>query len=100
MSSLSGQDRLFHCERDPRPLVVEIWSASTGAYGVDEKRPEYPARDDREIWRLHPFTRTLTAWRKAPDGTYDEVQFTGGTIELRAFPGVTINHEALFVLET
>jgi Uma2 family endonuclease len=36
----------------PLPLVVEVWSPSTGRYDVDSKLPEYQRRGDREIWRL------------------------------------------------
>jgi len=36
----------------PLPLVVEIWSPSTGLYDVDTKLPEYQRRGDAEIWRL------------------------------------------------
>ena len=101
-------DQLAAYERRPRalevfrnalPLVVEIWSPSTGDYDVDEKVPEYMARGDREIWRLHPFARKLKAWRRRDDGTYDEVELTGGTVELHALPGVRIDLDALLVAE-
>src|SRR5207244_1670714 len=52
---------------DPLPLLAEVWSKSTGDYDVDEKLPEYIARGDREILRLHPYERTLTSWRRQPD---------------------------------
>jgi Uma2 family endonuclease len=39
---------------EPLPLVVEVWSPSTGQYDVDEKLPEYQRRGDLEIWRFHP----------------------------------------------
>jgi len=53
----------------PLPLVVEVWSPSTGDYDVDAKLPEYQRRGDLEIWRIHPFERTLIAWRRQPDGS-------------------------------
>ena len=53
---------------DPLPLVVEVWSPSTGDYDVDAKVPVYQQRGDLEIWRIHPYERTLTAWRRQPDG--------------------------------
>jgi hypothetical protein len=53
------------------------------------------ARGDREIWRPHPFARTLKAWRRRPDGGYDEVEFTGGVVELHALAGVMIDLDAL-----
>lgn len=56
----------------PLPLVVEVWSPSTRDYDVESKLPEYQARGDAEIWRLHPFERTLIAWRREPDGSHVE----------------------------
>ena len=41
----------------PLPLVVEVWSASTGNYDVESKLLEYQRRGDLEIWRLHPYER-------------------------------------------
>jgi Uma2 family endonuclease len=81
---------------DPLPLVAEVWSPSTGDYDVDTKLPEYQKRGDREIWRLHPYERTLTAWRRQPDGTYVETVHRGGTVQPVELPGVTIDLDALF----
>ena len=81
----------------PALLVVEIWSPSTGDYDIEEKLPMYRARGDLEIWRLHPFGRTLTAWRRQPDGTYAETVHHGGTITPAELPHVTIDLDALFV---
>lgn len=80
----------------PLPLVVEVWSPSTGEYDVDTKLPEYQRRGDLEIWRLHPFDRTLIAWRRQPDGSYSESQYTGGTVRPVALPGVAIDLDTLF----
>jgi Uma2 family endonuclease len=80
----------------PLPFVAEGWSPSTGDYDVDSKLPEYQRRGDFEIWRLHPFERTVTAWRRRPDGTYDELQFAGGKIQLHALPNVVVDLDALF----
>ena len=41
--------------RDPLPLVVEVWSPTTGAYDIEAKILGYQARGDREIWRVQPF---------------------------------------------
>jgi Uma2 family endonuclease len=49
---------------EPLPLVAEVWSPSTGGYDVLAKLPEYRRRGDTEIWLLHPYERTLTAWRR------------------------------------
>jgi Uma2 family endonuclease len=80
----------------PMPLVVEIWSPTTGDYDIDAKLPRYQERGDLEIWRLHPFERTLTAWRRQPDGSYQLAVQTEGTITPVALPGVTIDVAALF----
>ena len=83
---------LFH----PLPLVVEVWSPSTGDYDVDSKIPEYQRRGDLEIWRLHPYERTLTAWRRQPDGSYLVSVQQGSIVLLAALPGVTIDLDQLF----
>jgi Uma2 family endonuclease len=80
----------------PLPLVVEIWSPSTGAYDIDEKIPEYIARGDLEVWRLHPFERELKVWRRREDGGYDVSIHYGGTIRLAVLPNVVIDLDALF----
>ncbi len=80
----------------PLPLVVEIWSPSTGSYDIGEKLAGYQQRGDHEIWRIHPYDRTLIAWRRQPDGTYAETVYEGGTVEPVALPMVTIDLEALF----
>jgi Uma2 family endonuclease len=81
---------------EPLPLVVEVWSPSTGGYDIDTKIPMYRRRGDQEIWRIHPFEQTLITWRRQPDGSYTETFHTGGTIEPVALPGVVINIDQLF----
>ena len=80
----------------PLPLVVEVWSTSTGGYDVDSKVPIYQQRGDLEIWRLHPYERTLTRWVRQADGTYRETVHRGGVVSLAALPGVTIDLDRLF----
>ena len=80
----------------PLPLVVEVWSPSTGGYDVDAKFPEYQRRGDIEIWRVHPFDRVLTAWRRQPSGEYAVLEHRDGTVEPVALPGVRIDLDALF----
>jgi len=46
-----GQPDTLETYADPLPLVVEVWSRSTGEYDVDSKLPAYRARGDLEIWR-------------------------------------------------
>lgn len=81
---------------DALPLVVEIWSPSTGTYDIDDKLPEYQRRGDHDIWRIHPFERTLTAWRRQPDGSYAETLYRGGVVRVEALPNVTIDLDQLF----
>jgi Uma2 family endonuclease len=81
---------------EPLPLVVEIWSPSTGEYDIESKLPEYMERGDPETWRIHPYERTLIAWRRQPDGRYTEILFTEGVIEPVALPGVRIYLDPLF----
>jgi len=80
---------------DAMPLVVEFWSPSTGGYDVNVKVEEYKRRD-AEIWLIQPYDRTLTAWRRQPDGGYVESLHTGGTIQPIALPGVTIDLDTFF----
>jgi Uma2 family endonuclease len=81
---------------DPLPLVVEVWSPSTGDYDVDAKLPVYQQRGDLEIWLIHPYERTLTAWRRQPDGSYQETIHREGVVKPAALPGVAIDLGALF----
>ena len=74
----------------------EIWSPSTGRYDIQTKLAEYQRRGDIEIWRIHPYERTLTAWRLQPDGSYSETVYRGGVIQPVALPGVTIDIDRLF----
>ena len=80
----------------PLPFVVEIWSPSTGDYDVDTKIPEYQQRGDMEIWRVHPCQKTITAWRRQPDGDYAESRHDREVIELHALPDVTLALDDLF----
>jgi Uma2 family endonuclease len=88
--------RALEVFEQPLPLVVEVWSPSTGGYDIDSKLPEYQRRGDHEIWRIHPFERTLRAWRRQPDGSYSETEYTGATIQPIALPDATVDIDALF----
>src|SRR5918997_1774342 len=81
---------------DPLPLVVEVWSPSTGDYDVDAKLPVYQQRGDLEIWRIHPYERTVTSWQRRPDGSYQETINRGGMVTPVALPGVTIDLSTLW----
>ncbi len=80
----------------PVALVVEVWSPSTGQYDIDEKIPEYMARGDLEIWRLHPFEPSLVVWRRQADGSYVESRYHGGTVRIESLPGVVIDLDLVF----
>jgi Uma2 family endonuclease len=82
--------------KEPLPFVAEGWSPSTGGYDVNEKIPEYQRRGDLEIWKLHPFDFTLTAWRRLYDGTYSVDIYRTGSLQLAALSDVTIDLDALF----
>jgi Uma2 family endonuclease len=82
--------------RDPLPLVVEIWSRSTGDYDVNAKIPEYRRRGDLEIWRIQPYERSITVWRRQPDGSYEETVYRDGIVRPASLPGVTISLAELF----
>ena len=83
---------------EPMPFVVEVWSPSTGDYDVEQKLPEYRRRGDEEIWLLHPRRRTLTAWRRQPDGSYSETLYTGGLVHPVTLLGVAVDLDELFAL--
>ena len=80
----------------PLPVVVEVWSPSTGDYDIEVKLVVYQQRGDRKIWFIHPYERTLTAWRLQPDGRYAETLYREGIVRPIALPGVDIDLDALF----
>lgn len=86
----------FEVYDEPMPLVVEVWSPSTGDYDVADKLREYQLRGDHEIWRLHPYEYTLVAWQRQPDGAYAERTVTGGAVRPAFLAGVTIDLDTLF----
>ena len=82
----------------PLPLVVEVWSPTTGHYDLTEKLATYQRRGDDDIWFLHPYERTLLARRRQSDGRYEECTFTEGAVRPIALPGVEIDLATLFRL--
>ena len=93
---LIDQQDVLEVYGQPLPLVVEVWSRSTGEYDVEEKLAVYKQRGDLEIWRIHPYERTLTAWRRLSNGSYDETIHHEGVVSPTALPGVEIDLAALF----
>ena len=80
---------------EPLPLVVEIWSPSTGRYDIERKLDGYRERGDREIWYFNPYDRTLIAWRRQADGGYVETTYRGGMVQAESLPGVSIDLDTL-----
>jgi Uma2 family endonuclease len=94
--NLAERPTRLEAYEEPLPFIAEVWSPSTGRYDVNSKLPEYQRRGDLEIWRLHPGQRTVTAWRRQPDGSYLEAVYSNGTIALTGLPGVIIDIDLLF----
>jgi Uma2 family endonuclease len=80
----------------PLPLVVEVRSRSTGDYDFEEKPSVSQQRGDLKIWRIHPYERTVTAWRRLSDGNYEKTIYCEGIVRPTALPGVEIDLAALF----
>lgn len=93
-----NRDDVLPFYEQPLPLIVEVWSRSTGAYDISEKLAVYQQRGDLEMWYIHPYERTLTAWRRQPDGSYEETVYREGIVRPVALPGVEIDLAALFDL--
>ena len=91
-----GQPGKLAIFSDPLPLIVEVWSVSTGDYDVDARLPVYQQRGDLEIWRIHPYERTITIWQRQPDGSYIETFHREGIVRPMALPDVEIDIAALF----
>jgi Uma2 family endonuclease len=90
--------RVLEVYDQPLPLVVEIWSPTTGDYDIEEKLAVYQQRGDLEIWYFHPYERTLMAWPRQPNGTYRDVLYREGIVRPIALPGVEIDLGVLFDL--
>jgi Uma2 family endonuclease len=91
-----GRPDILEEHTESLPLVVEVWSMSTGRYDVRTKLATYRERGDLEIWFVHPYDRTITIWRRQPDSTYDQTMVQGGQIQPAFLPNVTVDFDALF----
>ncbi len=95
--AVAERPREFGVFDEPMPLVIEVWSPSTGDYDLGEKLRLYQERSDREIWLLHPYEQWLRTWRRQADGSYTETRYWGAAIVApAALPGVQIALPALF----
>ncbi|MBA2754700.1 MAG: Uma2 family endonuclease [Chloroflexia bacterium] len=92
---LAGRSDALDLYADPLPFVAEVWSPSTGPYDVKAKLRGYQERGDAEIWYIQPFDKTITIWRRQPDGSYLETSPAIGPIEIVSLPGVTVDLAAL-----
>lgn len=81
---------------EPLPLVIEVWSPSTGRHDMNAKLGDYQQRGDLEIWYSHPYNRTLTAWRRQPDGAYLETVYREGIVRSESLPMVVFELGELF----
>jgi hypothetical protein len=77
--------------------------------GSEDTYMRVALEDDDTIWELRGgrlvekppmaaehYQRTLTAWRRRPDGSYSEEVFHGGVIRPVALPNVTVDLDVLF----
>ncbi|SRR5581483_392689 len=98
MALACGQQNTRRLEvyTEPLPLVIEVWSPSTGDYEIETKLREDQERGDLEIWRVHPYDRTVTSWIREPNGGYRESLHTQGIVHPAALPGVSIDLDTVF----
>jgi Uma2 family endonuclease len=95
LAPLRGDPDGFNAYAGPLPLVVEIWSRTTAAYDFAVKLQGYRERGDSEIWYIHPYERTLTAWRRHADGGYTEETYRSGMVPVLSLSGVAIDLDQL-----
>lgn len=96
MRRLDETPRALDAHSEPMPLVVEVWSPSTGKRDMQSKPPDYQQRGDAELWYIHPYDRTLTAWRRRPDGSYSMTIYREGVVRSASLPHVAITMDELF----
>ena len=96
MVKLGENPRALDAYPEPMPLVVEAWSPSTGNRDIETKLPDYQQRGDAEIWYVHPYERTLTVWRRLPNGEYAETIYREAIVRPASLPHVAISLDELF----
>jgi Uma2 family endonuclease len=96
VATIEDRPGVLESYRAPLALVVEVWSPSTGDYDVEDKLPEYQRRGDIEIWRIHPYERNVTVYRRRPDGGCDVSVHADGKLYPVALPGVVVELNELF----
>jgi Uma2 family endonuclease len=85
----------------PLPFVVEVAEAAWLQYDVHEKIAVYCRRGDAEVWLIDPWMetrsdRSLTIWRRRPDGGYTERRLVEGMAEPSVLSGISIDLSELF----
>jgi Uma2 family endonuclease len=95
MAPYMGDPEALNAYAVPLPLVVEVWSYTIEPYDFGAKLQAYRERGDNEIWYIHPFERTLSAWRLQADGSYREELYRGGIVPAAFLPGVSIDLDDL-----
>jgi Uma2 family endonuclease len=91
-----GRPGILEEHSEPLPLVVEVWSTSTGHYDVQTKLATCRERGDLEILFVHPYEHTITIWHRQPDRTYAKTTVRGGRVQPAFLPNVTVDFDALF----
>ena len=81
---------------EPMPLVVEVWSPSTGNYDAREKLEGYRRRGDAEVWLVDARERTVTAWKRGAEGSYSSRTYRREHLPVSSLPGVIVDMDAVF----
>lgn len=85
----------------PLSFVAEVAEAAWLQYDTHEKIAVYRRRGDAEIWLIDPWMetrsdRSLTVWRRQPDGGYSETRLVEGMAVPTVLPGVSVELSELF----
>ncbi len=96
LARTKGSSGKLESYAEPLPFAAEVWSKPTGDYDSDTKLPDYLARGDAVVWRVHPYEKTARAWTRQADGSYAETSYAGGEAPVASLPGVCIDLDVLF----
>ena len=80
---------------DPVPLVIEVWSPSTGSYDAREKILGYQQRGDAEIWLIDLRRLEVHASVRQADGSYAETVYKRGVVHVSSLD-IVIDMDAAF----
>ena len=96
MRELVENPRALDAYAEALPLVIEVWSPSTGRRDIDLKLPDYQWRGDLEVLFPQPIERTLTAWRRSRTGEYTATVYRDGFVRPESLPQVALDLDELF----